>query len=78
MAQNTQLKVPFFAKGTKDSLQIALDTGIFASLDRVAFVFLTDALEWVMIDTNKQVYTLRGFTEEAVKICSKGEYSSTY
>lgn len=64
---NTQLKVPFFAKGTKESLQIALASGVFASLDRVAFVFLTDALEWVLIDTNKQTYTLRGFTEEAVK-----------
>lgn len=64
---NTQLKVPFFAKGTKESLQIALASGVFETLDRVAFVFLTDALEWVLIDTNKQTYTLRGFTEEAVK-----------
>ena len=65
--KNTMLKVPYFAKGTKDSLQVALDTGVFTTLDRAAFVFCTDSLEWVMIDTNKQVYTLRGFTESAVK-----------
>ena len=66
--RNTMLKVPYFAKGTKESLDIALGAGgLFETLDRAAFVFLTDTLQWVMIDTAHNVYTLQGYSEEIAK-----------
>lgn len=61
MAQ-TQLKLPYFARGTYEKLQEALDTGIFKNLDRIVWCILTDEEhkdELAFVDVEKNIILMK-------------------
>lgn len=67
MAEEKFMKIPYFGKGTAESLDRALTTGRFKDgLDKALFYFSTDSHQWVLVDTDKSVHKITSYEGQPV------------
>ncbi len=65
MAEEKFMKIPYFGKGTSESLDRALTTGRFKDgLDKALFYFSTDTKQWVLVDTDKTIHKINSYEGE--------------
>ena len=62
MADEKFMKIPYFGKGSAESLDRALTTGRFKDgLDKAFFYFSTDTHQWVLVDTDKTIHKINSY-----------------
>lgn len=74
MSNEQWMKIPYFAKGTAESLDRALTTGRFKDgLDKALFYFAKDTHQWVLVDTDKTIHKINSYEGQPVPPGPGGE-----